>query len=119
MDGLLLTKNLSYAMFGAFLFIALGMQFFGFFVIEPVWLGNIIGWASMLSYVYAALFHLRVFYGSEGAARNTVAIILAGLLLCAVCFIFAPQMRPSVKSFFQSIGVDPATGYKPRTHRRR
>ena len=119
MYDLWLIENLSFAMAGAFLLIALGMQFFGFFVIEPLWLGNIIGWAAMLPYLLAALYYLRAFYGTKDAVRNAALVFLAGLLICAACFLYAPQMRPSVKKFFQSIGVDPATGYKPRTHRRR
>ena len=105
-------------MIGAFLFVAVGMQFFGFFVIEPAWIGNIIGWASMFCYLYMALFCFRLFE-IKVAARNALLVFLAGLLICAACYVYAPPARPSVKKFFDSIGVNLATGYQPRKHRGR
>jgi hypothetical protein len=112
-------NNISGALAGAFLFVALGMQFFGFFVIEPAWIGNIVGWASMFFYLNAALYYLRYAYGGKDAWRNAALIFLAGLFICTICYFYNPALRPSVKSFFDRIGVNLASGYVPRRHRGR
>ncbi len=111
--------KLSGGLAAVFIFIAVVLQFFGFFVVEPAWIGNIVGWSSMFFYFNGALYYLRYAWGEQNTARNTVAVILVGLLLCAMGFVFGPGMRPAVKSFFDSIGVNLATGYKTPTHRGR
>lgn len=104
---------------GVFFFIALVMQFYGFFIIEPAWIGEKVGWGSMFFCLMASAYFYAYFAGTKNALRNTLIVLLAGLFVCTLCYVYGPQLRPSVKAFFKNIGVDPATGYKPRVHRRR
>lgn len=101
-----------------FAFIGLAMQFFGFFMIEPAGIGVIIGWASLVPYFMAAIYYLSYSSGEKYSIRNTALIFLAGLLVCALCYRINPGIRPSVKSFFERTGINLATGYEPRSHRR-
>ncbi len=97
----------------AMLLIGVAMQFFGFLIIEPAWLGNIIGWASLFFYFYTAIIVLSVV-----GARAALGIFLAGVLICLAGYFTGPSLKPSIKAFLDAHGINLATGYEPRSHRR-
>lgn len=104
---------------GVFAFIAFAMQFLGFFIIEPVWLGNIIGGASIYFYFMAATYYYAFAAGTKNALRNAFLIFLFFALMSALCYFYNPGIRPAVKGFFDRLGINLATGYKPKEHRGR